>query len=505
MPDNNERAERQERLPIEVIVGNPPWSAGQRRASDENPNVDYPDLKASIRKTYAKYSTATLKNSLYDSYKMAIRWASNRIKQQGVIAFVTNGSWIDASVDSGVRACLVEEFSSIYVLHLRGNARTSGERRRAERDNVFGQGSRAPVAITILVKNPNTFNDRCQIYYRDIGDYLSREQKLTVLKEVTSTAGFSDWRVITPDDYHDWIGQRNEVFTQFYPLGSEAAKAANTGEAVFELFSNGYKTGRDAHIYNFSRTVCADNARRMTQDYLAAIADLEQNPDFTEDEAARRHSASVKWDGNLKNKLKRKIKSKFADNYIRKVLYRPFVPTNCYADQIFAQRRGQMDKIFPEDTSENRVICVPGIGSKKPYSALVTNTMPDLGFNEAAQCFPRYRYPKPAGTTNTNIAIEQIEEPCDYVDNISDTALRAFRQHYRSNTITKNGIFDLRLWDPKCTRLPGTVCKRLVKRTTAHPVCARFPRLRGSGESPSRTPPRLRNVRTAAARGSVCT
>ena len=154
LPDNSERAERQQNLPIQVIVGNPPWSAGQRSSADENPNVDYPELEKRVSETYAVRSRATLKNSLYDTYKMAIRWASDRIGDQGVIALVTNGSWIDGNVDSGVRACLAEEFSSIYVLNLRGNARTQGELRRSEGDNAFGQGSRAPVAITILVRNP---------------------------------------------------------------------------------------------------------------------------------------------------------------------------------------------------------------------------------------------------------------------------------------------------------------------------------------------------------------
>ena len=155
MPDNNARAERQQKLPIQVIVGNPPWSAGQRSAADDNPNVEYLGLANRIEETYAEYSTVTNKRHLYDSYKMAIRWASDRINEQGIVAFVTNGSWIDANVDAGVRACLAEEFSSIYVLHLRGNQRTQGERSKREGGKVFGQGSRAPVAITILVKNPN--------------------------------------------------------------------------------------------------------------------------------------------------------------------------------------------------------------------------------------------------------------------------------------------------------------------------------------------------------------
>ena len=167
---------------------------------------------------------------------MAIRWASDRIGEQGVIALVTNGSWIGGNVDSGVRACLAEEFSSVYVLNLRGNARTSGELRRSEGDNAFGQGSRAPVAITILVRNPEALHDGCRILYRDIGDYLRREEKLAVLREAGSIAGIEDWRTITPDRHHDWIGQRSEEFQKLYPVGSKAAKAGKTDEAVFKLY-----------------------------------------------------------------------------------------------------------------------------------------------------------------------------------------------------------------------------------------------------------------------------
>ena len=215
LPENNERAERQQNLPIQVIVGNPPWSAGQRSATDDNPNVEYPQLKKRIRDTYAERSTATLKRSLYDTYKMAIRWASDRVREQGIVAFVTNGSWIDGNVDSGIRACLDEEFSSVHVLHLRGNQRTQGERSRQEGGKIFGSGSRAPVAITFLVKNPNVTHEGCQIQYHDIGDYLTREEKLDRLREAVSIKGIRDWQTITPNAHYDWINQRSEAFAQF--------------------------------------------------------------------------------------------------------------------------------------------------------------------------------------------------------------------------------------------------------------------------------------------------
>ncbi len=298
LPDNNERAEHQQQFPIQVIVGNPPWSAGQRSSTDDNPNVDYPALEKRIRETYAEYSTATLKNSLYDTYKMAIRWASDRIETSGIIAFVTNGSWIDGNVDSGVRACLTEEFSSIHVLNLRGNARTSGEQRRAEGGNVFGSGSRAPVAITLLVKNPNA--STCRIYYHDIGDYLTREDKLEALREAVSIKGISSWQTITPNTHHDWIDQRNDAFAEFYPISTKEAKAGKADNAIFKLFSSGYKTSRDAYVYNFSREACAENAERMTQAYLDALSEMQTNPELTASVAAGRHTSISDGIGNLK-------------------------------------------------------------------------------------------------------------------------------------------------------------------------------------------------------------
>ena len=493
LPDNNERAERQQDLPIEIIVGNPPWSAGQKSSADDNPNVDYPDLEERIKETYAARSTATNKNSLYDTYKMAIRWASDRIKEQGVIAFVTNGSWIDGNVDSGIRACLVEEFSSVYVLNLRGNQRTQGEQSRREGGKVFGSGSRAPVAITILVKNPNAEHDGCRILYRDIGDYLKQEQKLEILREAVSISGFSDWQTITPDEHHDWIRQRDPAFENFTPLGSDDARMGITDDTIFWLYSRGLETARDAYIYNFSREACAENGRRMTTDYLAAFEEMVQrqlsvldeqssirrqfdravqeairtqperaeaeaictqllvfkrHPDIRKqfdraaEEAERSHSSNLKWDRELRKKLRRQIEPKFADDYIRKVVYRPFIPTNCYIDYTFVYMKCQIDRIFPDSSSENRVICVPGKGFAKSFSVFVTDMMPDVQLIFNGQCFPRYWYPKPATTSHTTDIFQSIDETPDRIDNISDTALNDFRYHYSDDTITKDMIFD---------------------------------------------------------------
>ena len=442
LPDNNERAERQQKLPIQVIVGNPPWSAGQQSSTEDNPNVEYPELEKRVSETYAERVKTTLKRTLYDAYKMAIRWASDRIDEQGVVAFVTNGSWIDGNSDAGIRACLEKEFSSIHVINLRGNQRTQGEVSRREGGKVFGSGSRAPVAITIFVKNPNATHDGCKIHYRDIGDYLTREQKLDALTEAVSIKGISDWQTITPNKHYDWIGQRSEAFTQFYPLGTTETKARKADDAIFQLYSLGLSTNRNAYIYNFSRDTCADQALLMTRDYLAAVSEFEKNPGFTVKEMTHRYSKNIKWDDTLQNRLKQKKKTKFNDDYIRKVVYRPFVATNCYTDYTFITRKGQMDKIFPDSSSENRAICATGVGSKIPFSAFMTDTLPDLELISKGQCFPRWRYPRPADASNTTGTFQGFDEAPERIDNISDTALNTFRNHYRDDSITKDAIFD---------------------------------------------------------------
>ncbi len=443
LPENSERVERQQGLPIQVIVGNPPWSAGQRSSADYNPNVGYPELEQRVADTYADRSKETNKNSLYDSYKLAIRWASDRIGEQGVIAFVTNGSWIDGNADSGIRACLAEEFSSVYVLNLRGNARTSGELRRAEGDNAFGQGSRAPVAITILVRNPNVTG--CRILYRDIGDYLKREEKLEILSKAGSIEGLDGWLEIKPDRHHDWTSQRDEAFQEFYPLGSKDAKAGRADDAIFGLFRNGYYTGKDPYLYNFSRTACAKNACKAVADYLGALEELkasdpksptsDRTPDV--EAIARRHSSNLRWDSTLKSRLRQRTSTEFSDEFIQEAIYRPFVKQYLYADNTLAKRPGLSRDIFSHKTSENRAICVPGIGSVKPFSALMVDAMPDLHFVAFGQCFPRYRYLESpgGGVLYDNPGVQRF-------DNISDTALRSFRTHYRDNEITKDDIFD---------------------------------------------------------------
>ena len=471
LSENSERARRQEDTPIQVIVGNPPWSAWQKSSADDNPNASYPEMEGRIADTYAARSTATLKSSLYDTYKMAIRWASDRIGAHGVVAFVTNGSWIEGNVDSGVRACLAEEFTSIHVVNLRGNQRTQGERSRREGGKVFGQGSRAPVAITLLVRNVEKRQEGCRILYHDIGDYLKREDKLGILRDAESIAGIArankktGWQEIEPDEHHDWVGQRDAAFQRLYPVGTKEAKAGKSNDAVFSLYSSGYKTSRDAYTYNFSRESCAANARAMVRDYMGAVVLRERRPEYSVEAAAIENSASVRWDASLRDNLRQGKKVYYSSDRIRSAQYRPFVRSHCYIDYVLANRKYQQDRIFPISASlantgtgiarerererererilrpPNRAICVPGVGSTKPFlrphrgrdagsgthieksvlpalsvrpsnkvicvsgigstklfSALVTDHMPDLHFLAFGQCFPRWVYDPPRGS-----------------------------------------------------------------------------------------------------------
>ena len=438
MEENNERIQRQQNIPIEVIIGNPPWSAWQKSSADDNANVSYPEIENRISETYASRTSSTLKNSLYDTYKMAIRWATDRLQEQknGIIGFITPASWINGNVDAGIRACLQEEFSSIYILNLLGDARIHGDQGRYQGEGVFGSATQSPVAINILVKNINSNNSDCQIYYRDIGGELNRKEKLKILKDKISVSGFNDWKIINPNNHYDWIDQRSDAFTKFYPMGSKESKSGKTDNAVFVLYSRGLATSRDKYIYNFSHNACADNAMLMTHDYLNALCKINDNLDINIKDVTSQHKTNVQWDRELENKLKRRKKTVFDVEYIRNSAYRPFVKTNCYADYTFVNCKYQQDIIFPDEYTKNLVICVPGKGGGKLFSCIITNTIPDLHFVEASQCFPRWQYPKP-----TQIQHITSEIQIDRIDNISSVALNTFQEHYNDKSITKDDIF----------------------------------------------------------------
>ena len=408
MPDNSERRTRQKALDIRVIMGNPPYSVGQGSANDNAANVAYPGLDGRIRETYAARSSATNKNALYDSYIRAIRWASDRIGDAGVVAYVSNAGWLDANTADGLRLCLAEEFASIHVFHLRGNARTSGERRRMEKDNVFGQGSRTPVAIALLVKNPDAATHG-QIHFHDIGDYLTREEKLAIIARFGSIDGITEakvWQNITPDEHGDWLGQRDAAFEAFMPLGDKDNAAS---PALFANYSSGVKTQRDAWCFNPDRQALAHNMKAMIGFYNAELARFNAaHPNANRkarDEAADgfidADPTKISWTRALKGDLAKGKAFAFDDACLTPSLYRPFTRQWLYFNRTFNEMVYQMPRIFPDAAATNQVIMVKARPVEGAQLALMVNAIPELQTDGGTQCFPEYLYEAGAGVART--------------------------------------------------------------------------------------------------------
>ncbi|WP_439650598.1 DEAD/DEAH box helicase [Neisseria dentiae] len=393
--DNSARRKRQKSLDIRVIIGNPPYSAGQESANDNNANIEYLHLDNRIRETYAEYSNATSTKNLMDSYVRSIRWASDRIGKQGVIGFVTNGGFLESSSADGLRKCLVDEFSSLYIFHLRGNARTSGERRRKEKDNVFGQGTRTPIAISILVKNPNA-TEQGKIYFHDIGDYLSRDEKLAMISEYGSINGISEqngWQEIQPDEFNDWLNQRDPNFDNYISLGDKKDKDAVT---VFDNYSLGLGTNRDAWVYNFSHKDLEKNMEAMIGCYNSEVQRFKEALDrglsLNINDFIEKDETKISWSSSLVPKVEKGILAKFNPDKIVIGVYRPFSKQFIYYDKMMNHRIGQMPQIFPNITAFNQVISITGRGATKEFSALITDEIPDLEMISKGQCFPMNLY-----------------------------------------------------------------------------------------------------------------
>lgn len=446
---NSARRKRQKKLDIRVILGNPPYSAGQTSANDNNANIEYSHLDSRIRSTYADRSTATNKNALYDSYIRAIRWAGDRIGESGVIGFVTNAGWLDSNSSDGMRKTLADEFSSIYVFHLRGNARTSGELRRKEKDNVFGMGSRAPIAISLLVKNPQA-SKRGQIFFHDIGDYLNREEKLEKISAFASIDGITSsqgWQAIAPDAHGDWLQQRDESFGEYIVLGD---KDGNPAPKLFANYSNGVKTQRDAWCYNASRPAVEANMQLMIAFYnlerdrfnrAKPGLDKKGREEFV-DSFIDTDPTRISWTRALKQDLaKDRVHTYKAESMISS-LYRPYTKQWLYYNRTFNEMVYQMPRIFPEAGVENRVIMITAKGAAT-FSCVISSAIPDLNSMEAgAQCFPLYLYDEQAEDTgSTQSEMFAASSKRARRDALTNEGLAHFQAAYPGEKITKEDIF----------------------------------------------------------------
>lgn len=470
--DNNATIERQKNAPINVVIGNPPYSAGQRSANDLNANLKYPSLDKRIAETYAAKSRATNKNSLYDSYLRAFRWATDRIGDQGVVAFVSNGGWIDGNTGDGVRLSMAEDFTDLYVFNLRGNARTAGQQRQKEAGNVFADGGRTTIAITIGVKDPQSTG--FTLHYRDIGDYLSTEEKLAIVDR--STLESIDWQAIAPNGHGDWVNQRSEDFQTWPVLGDKRGSSTK----FFTTFSAGLKTGRDAWAYAQTQGELLSQLNRLTGTYAEAMAALQtwfadqgitkpteadvttflqRNPQFAD-------TTKISWNRTLKNLAAKNTTINVDPQRIYSSLYRPFTAQRAYFDQALNDMVYQLPTMFPTPAHRNVGFVVVGSGESVEPAVLATDLLPDLHVIATSQFFPRFTWApveakdgslfgqgdvvKHGSEVSVYGEIGEVVDGYVRVDNVTDEIKKIYREALGSD-ITGDDIFHFvygKLHDP---------------------------------------------------------
>lgn len=446
-PENNKRVARQKAAPIRVVMANPPYSAQQDNANDNNQNLDYAHLDQRIRSTYAERSNAKLLKNLYDSYIRAVRWATDRIAERGVIGFVTNASFIDANNMDGLRACLAEEFTSLYVFNLRGNQRTSGELSRQEGGKIFGSGSRAPIAITLLVKNPAK-SGACDLRYYDIGDYLSREDKLGIIRAFGSITGIgaaNKWTRLRPNAEHDWTNQRDPAFMTFVSLNE---RGDGSGQPVFSEQTIGANTSRDAWVYNYSAKRAIKNVSDMVAFYNGQLPKVGRALEGVAKE--RRAQAleavidtdlkRISWSANFKAYALRGKHLQVKRSSLTRSLYRPYCLQQLVLDEAVIERPGRLRRAFPSPAHPNVLIVVTGVGAGKEFSALVASVPPNFHTLDSGQCFPLYAYESIEEAEELGFDKGEVIDGYRRRSTVTNAIFKEFQAAY-GETVTKEDIF----------------------------------------------------------------
>lgn len=443
MADNSTRRRKQKELDIRVIVGNPPYSVGQDSDDDNNANTTYPTLDDSLRRTYIA-NTKGNPRSLYDNYIRALRWASDRLGTTGVIGFVSGSGFITKPAMSGVRKCLADEFSSLYIFNLRGDIRLNILSKGAAKEgqNVFGSGSMTGVAISILVKN-GTRDGGGNIYYYDIGDDLKTEEKLDAIAEFGSIDGLKDRLTkINPDQHNDWINQRDDSFSNYLPMGNKREKGSLS---IFNGYSSGLKTNRDSWCYNFSRDALEKNMESSISFYNSVVQGMIDDNRLGDEDAIVVDETKISWSWVLRLKALKGVKAKYDKNNIVKSLYRPFTKEMLYYDGMMNENRYMVPSLFPTGKERNLVICVSGVGAQNKFTALITDVIPNLHAIQTGQCFPLKLYEARKGAADKSLfdIEDDVSSQSGYkeVDAISDEGLKAFTNTYAGEAISKEDLF----------------------------------------------------------------
>ena len=424
-PENTLRVEEQKDTPMFVVIGNPPYNASQDNENDHNKNKPHAGVDGRVRATYAAASSAQLKNKLYDPYVKAIRWATDKLGDEGIVVFISNNSFIDAQMFDGMRQHLADEFDILYILDLGGNVR-KGQSGDA---NVFG--IQVGVSINVLIKSKQNQVGTARIFYNHETADMRKERTFAFLEE-KQHVGNLDWQEIKPDKRHTWLtGGFDMDFDTFVPIGNKSAKSS-TGDGegtLFKTYSVGVLTARDAWAYNFNPNTLTKNMQAMMEIYNGQVSKWERRSDRTinVNDFIEIDDTKLKWTRSLKSNLKQRKLAEFSAENVRRSFYRPFTKSHLYFDRMMNECVYVFPSIFPtlETELDNRVIWLK-VGQQWPMFALMVNQIPDGLPQGGSQCFPFYTY---------------NEDGTNRRENITDWMLTQFQTRYPNDTIRKWDIF----------------------------------------------------------------
>ncbi len=442
--DNSARRTRQKKLDIRVIIGNPPYSSGDKE-DDNNKNVKYPSLDERVSETYVEKSSRSMgKSKMYDSYIRAIRWASDRIGDSGIIGFVCGSGFVEKSSMDGIRKSLSEEFSSLYIFNLRGDVRKNilSKGRAGEGQNIFSGNSMTGIAIAVFVKNLNAVTAG-QIFYHDIGNNLTTQEKLSRINELSGVIGITrenGWETLIPDKHGDWLNQRDDDLGRHILIGY---KSEHDGQGLFKTYSMGLKTNRDEWTYNFSKSNLESILRKMIKFYNSEVTRYKNmfNDGQSIEDFVSRDETKIKWTSDVLNELEKGRLHSFEGDDVVQSLYRPFSKQWVYSNKTWNWTRHLMPRFFPNDKTENRVICVSGVGARSGFSALMADTLPNLHTLDTAQCFPLYLYEEANNDDEPNLLGSKTKNGRTRRDALTDQGLAHFKAAYPNEKISKEDVF----------------------------------------------------------------
>ncbi|MDO8541999.1 MAG: type ISP restriction/modification enzyme [Opitutaceae bacterium] len=427
---NTERVNAQKKAPIRVILGNPPYNANQQDENDNNKNRKYPRLDQRIKNTYAADSKATLLNKLSDPYIKALAWASDRIGDEGIVAYVTNSGYLDGIATDGVRHHLARDFDAIYLVDLGGNVRKN-PKLSGTTHNVFGIQVGVSIALFVRHKQKELKKRKAVIRYVAVGEDWRKERKWKWLEEKQSVEGVK-WRMLKPDERHTWLHDEESAgFGKLLPMGSKETKAIDSldAHAIFRTYSLGVSTNRDSVVYDFDRERLATRVEQFADDYNSEVSRWQRKKPSTIELDGFLKTERIKWSRNLKSELKREKFFEFDKTKIRQVLYRPFTRRFLYLDDVAVDEPARSRVFSPESIEHAPAISLSDIGHRAQFAAMMIDGVYDLHLcasSDAFQSFPLYTYDADGGHRR---------------DNVTDWALAQFQTRYPGVKLTKRDIF----------------------------------------------------------------